>query len=202
MVEFRAGWQSVIAVPEDFGPIRDSLVEHLLSGGSKPAELNKLRQWFLDEGWDELVRITQESSRAEILCFDPSHLDELDLSDDGLRGQMFLDDDETPTDEMRLQYAREALHSAYGGELAGGFESWCWPMIHVGQLVSTDGNHILVGILTRFQGPGSDDVAEWCDFFPDIESLTNRLKQLGYILGVVPEDIDPQILLNAWDDRA
>ena len=192
-----------ISVPENLIPIRDAIINHILSGSSKPAELNNLRQWLLDEGWWELSQQGDGIGVDEIICFDPSHVDKLELSDDSLRFEMFLeDDDETITDDMRLDYARDALHSAYGGELAGGFESWCWPMVHVGKLVRSDGDYILVGMLGRFQGPGSGYVAEWCEFFPDTKALTECLETLGYILNAVPEEIDAQILLNAWGTEA
>lgn len=188
-----------ITLPEYFGPIRDALVDHLQSGGSEPSELNKLRRWLLEDGWRELCQQADQMDSDPIICFDPSNLDKLNLSDDCLRDHMFLDDDETITNEMRLEYARGVLHSAYGGELSGSFESWCWPMVHVGQLARADGDHILVGMLARFQGLGSGYVAEWCEFFPDLNAVTNFLDGLGYILNVVPEEIDPQILLKQWD---
>jgi hypothetical protein len=187
-----------ISLSEDLVPIMDEIIDHIISGNSKPAELNKLREWLLDEGWREMSQQADGIGVDEIICFDPSHVDSLELSDDSLRFEMFLEDDETITDEMRLDYARDALHSAYGGELAGGFASWCWPMVHVGQLVRSDGDYILVGMLGRFQGPGSGYVAEWCEFFPDIKALTECLEALGYILNAVPEEIDAQILLSAW----
>lgn len=191
-----------ISVPENLIPISDAIIDHILSGSSKPAELNNLRQWLLDEGWWELSQQGDGIGVDEIICFDPSHVDKLELSDDSLRFEMCLEDDETITDDMRLDYARDALHSAYGGELAGGFESWCWPMVHVGKLVRSDGDYILVGMLGRFQGPGSGYVAEWCEFFPDTKPLTECLEKLGYILNAVPEEIDAQILLNAWGTEA
>lgn len=191
-----------ISVPENLIPISDAIIDHILSGSSKPAELNNLRQWLLDEGWWELSQQGDSIGVDEIICFDPSHVDKLELSDDSLRFEMCLEDDETITDDMRLDYARDALHSAYGGELAGGFESWCWPMVHVGKLVRSDGDYILVGMLGRFQGPGSGYVAEWCEFFPDTKALTECLEKLGYILNAVPEEIDAQILLNAWGTEA
>ncbi len=191
-----------ISVLENLIPIRDAVIDHILSGSSKPAELNNLRQWLLDEGWWELSQQGDGIGVDEIICFDPSHVDKLELSDDSLRFEMCLEDDETITDDLRLDYARDALHSAYGGELAGGFESWCWPMVHVGKLVRSDGDYILVGMLGRFQGPGSGYVAEWCEFFPDTKALTECLEKLGYILNAVPEEIDAQILLNAWGTEA
>lgn len=191
-----------ISVPEHLGPIRDGIIDHILSGSSKPAELNNLCQWLLDEGWWQLTQQADGLGVDEIICFDPSHADKLELNDDSLRVETFLEDDETITDDMRLDYARDALHSAYGGELAGGFESWCWPMVHVGRLFRSDGDNILVGMLGRFQGPGSGYVAEWCEFFPDIKALTECLETLGYILNAVPEEIDAQILLNAWGTEA
>lgn len=75
-------------------------------------------------------------------------------------------------------------------------------MVHVGKLVRSDGDYILVGMLGRFQGPGSGYVAEWCEFFPDTKALTECLEKLGYILNAVPEEIDAQILLNAWGTEA
>ena len=187
-----------IEVPEELGDIRDSIIDHIQSGSSKPTEIDKLCQWLLEEGWPELIQKFEDIEGEGMICFDPSNLVELDLNDDSLRVEMSLDDDETITDDMRLDYARDALHSAYGGELAGGFASWCWPMVHVAQLVRPDGDRILVGILARFQGPGSGYVAEWCDFFPDMNMVTECLEKMGYILNVVPEEIDPKILLSAW----
>lgn len=187
-----------IEVPEELGDIRDSLIDHIRFGLSKPTEIDKLRQWLLEEGWSELIQKFEVIESEAIICFDPSNLVELDLNDDSLRVEMFLDDEETITDDMRLDYARDALHSAYGGELAGGFASWCWPMVHVAELVRPDGGRILVGILARFQGPGSGYVAEWCELFPDMNMVTECLEKMGYILNVVPEEIDPKILLSAW----
>lgn len=189
-----------IAVPEDLSPIRDALVEYINVGGVQPIEIENLRQWIIGEGWWELSSQIDPMDADNIVCFDPSQLDTLSLSDDGVREAMGLDDDEPINNEMRFQYAIEALHSSYNGEM-GGFDTWCWPMIYVGRLDRADGKSCIVGILARFQGPGDGYVPEWCDFFRDKEGLIERLKQSGYIIDTAPEDVDPQILLNSWGEE-
>lgn len=188
-----------IELPNDLAQIRDALVSHLHSDGPKPAGLDELREWLLDEGWAGVSEKSEIMMADDIICLDPSQLEHLELSHEALRSEMDLDDDEPITDEMRLESTVEALNSAYDGELSGGFASWCWPMVHVGQLVGCDEKFIVTGILTRFQGSGALHVPEWCEFFRDREGLIEHLERSGFIVNMAPEKVDPRILLSAWE---
>lgn len=187
-----------IVVPADLTPVRDELIERLLSGREVPVEADKLRDWFIHKIWWGTASEANPMGAESITCLDPSQFETLELSDDAVRGHLGLDDAEPITNEMRLEFATEALHSAYDGELASGFGSWCWPMVHIGKVDRPDGKSIVVGVLTRFQGPGSLHVPEWCEFFRGVEELIGHLKQSGYKIDTAPEDLDPQLLLAGW----
>lgn len=77
-----------IAVQYDLIPIRYELIENLNSGREPPVKVDNLPQWLLEEGWAGVSQESDIMCADGLICLDPSQFDTLDLSDEGLRGEI------------------------------------------------------------------------------------------------------------------
>ena len=61
-----------LELPAEFFPIRDAVIEHVVSGGPIPSDLFLITEWLRNDGYDELIRSWEEN--GEDICIEIKHL--------------------------------------------------------------------------------------------------------------------------------
>ena len=61
-----------VEFPAELIPIRDAVIEHVISGSPIPSELSLITEWLGNDGYQELIRSWDEN--GEDICIDIKHL--------------------------------------------------------------------------------------------------------------------------------
>lgn len=175
-------------LPKKFWRTRDALVEHLLSNSPLPPDLANLQEWLANDGWDDLLAAWIN----EDVALNLEGWAEYKFSDSSLRDTEGLDEAESITDQMRVDYARAAISDAV--EQSDGYDS---PSVHSFPIERKDGKQAILGCTVEIHGQ-TGPVPQWHGVFADKEAYYRYLRETGFLLHSVADEISDAEILSFW----
>ena len=180
---------TVSELPKQFWKIRDAAIEHLLSNSPLPAGLADLQEWLATDGWDDLLAAwINEDVALNLKGWAPYK-----FYDSGLRDAEDLDKAETITDQMRFEYARDAIRSAVKN--SDGYDS---PSVHSFPIERADGERAILGCTVEIHGQHGR-VPDWHGVFADKDDFYRRLRAAGFLFHSEADEIGDAEILAFWD---
>jgi hypothetical protein len=175
-------------LPKKFWKTRDALVEHLLSNSRLPAGLADLQEWLSTDGWDDLLAAWIN----EDVALNLEGWAEYKFSDSSLRDTEGLDEAESITDQMRVDYAREAI--SYAVENSDGDAS---PSVHSFPIERADGERAVLGCTVEIHGQYGP-VPQWHGVFADKNDFYKYLRDVGFLFHSEADEIGDAEILALW----
>jgi hypothetical protein len=175
-----------IVFPKSLLPIVDKVVDHAVHGSLLPKNLNKLIEWFEDEGWDDLCSAWAE----EFVALKLFEMAWLSFSDQELLANQ--DEPISVTDEVRLTYARELVTSAFNES-----DGYACPTVHAVQISNKQGQVAILGWLMPIHGQGGP-VAEFQGVFFDKSHFYQSLRDADYVLAPEEKSLKDETILRLW----
>jgi hypothetical protein len=177
---------TAIDFPKSLLPIVDKVVTHAVHGLPLPKNLNKLIEWFEDEGWDYLCSAWAEEFTA-LKFFEMAWLS---FSDQELIANQ--DAPITVTDDVRLTYARELVSRAFEES-----DGYACPTVHAVQISNKQGQVAILGWLMPIHGQGGP-VAEFQGVFLDKSQFYQSLRDADYVLAPEEKSLKDETILRLW----
>ena len=175
-------------LPSRFWKARDAAIEHLLSNSGLPPDLAELQEWIAIEGWDDLLAAWIN----EDVVLDFEGWAEYKFSDSSLRDTEGLDEAESITDQMRVDYAREAI--SYAVENSDGDAS---PSVHSFPIERADGERAVLGCTVEIHGQYGP-VPQWHGVFADKNDFYKYLRDAGFLFHSEADEIGDAEILTLW----
>ena len=175
-------------LPKKFWRTRDALVEHLLSNSPLPPDLADLQEWLANDGWDDLLAAWIN----EDVALNLEGWAEYKFSDSSLRDTEGLDEAESITDQMRVDYAREAI--SYAVENSDGDDS---PSVHSFAIERADGERAILGCTVEIHGQYGP-VPQWHGVFADKDDFYKYLRDAGFLFHSEADEIGDAEILALW----
>jgi hypothetical protein len=176
-------------LPKRFWKARDAAIEHLLSNSPLPAGLADLQEWLANDGWDDLLAAWIN----EDIVLNLERWTEYKFSDSSLRDTEGLDEAEAITDQMRVDYAREAI--SYSVENSEGDDS---PSVHSFPIDRDDGERAILGCTVEIHGQYGP-VPQWHGVFADKDDFYRHLRAAGFLFHSEAAEIGDAEILALWD---
>ena len=123
-------------IPKRFWKTRDAAIEALLSNSPLPEGIAELQDWLATDGWDDLLAAWIN----EDVALNLKEWATFKFSDPSLRDDEGHDDSVAITDQMRVDYAREAI--CYAVENSESDDS---PSVHSFPIKRDDGECAVLG---------------------------------------------------------
>jgi hypothetical protein len=164
------------------------LDEHLLSNSGLPPDLAELQEWIAIEGWDDLLAAWIN----EDVVLDFEGWAEYKFCDSSLRDTEGLDEAESITDQMRVDYAREAI--SYAVENSDGDAS---PSVHSFPIERADGERAVLGCTVEIHGQYGP-VPQWHGVFADKNDFYKYLRDAGFLFHSEADEIGDAEILALW----
>jgi hypothetical protein len=174
-------------LPKKFWKTRDAAIEHLLSNSQLPAGLVDLQDWLATDGWDDLLAAWIN----EDVALNLKEWAVYKFSDSSLRDDEGHDEDETVTDQMRVDYARETI--SYAVENSEGDDS---PSVHSFPIEREDGERAVLGCTVEIRG--YDHISQWHGVFADKEAFYHYLRDSGFLIHSIADQISDAEILSYW----
>ncbi len=174
-------------LPKKFWKVRDAAIEHLLSNSRLPEGLADLQDWIATDGWDDLLAAWIN----EDVALNLKEWATYKFSDSSLRDTYGLDEDETITDRMRTDYAREAI--SYAVENSEGDDS---PSVHSFPIERKDGGRAVLGCTVEIRG--HDHIPQWHGIFADKDDFYKHLRAAGFLFHSEANVIEDADILSVW----
>lgn len=171
-----------------FWKTRDAAIEHVLSDSPLPAGLANLQEWLATDGWDDLLAAWID----EDMVLNLEGLVEYKFSDSSLRDAESLDEAEAITDQMRVDYAREAI--GYAVENSDGDDS---PSVHSFPIERADGERAILGCTVEIHGQYGP-VPQWHGVFTDKDDFYRHLRAAGFLFHSEANAIGDVDILSLW----
>ena len=176
-------------LPKKFWRTRDALVEHLLSNSPLPPDLADLQEWLANDGWDDLLAAWIN----EDVALNLEGWAEYKFSDSSLRDTEGLDEADSITDQMRVDYAREAI--SYAVENSDGDAS---PSVHSFPIERADGERAVLGCTVEIHGQYGP-VLQWQGVFAENDDFYRHLRAAGFLFHSEADEINDSEILALWD---
>jgi len=176
-------------LPKKFWRTRDALVEHLLSNSPLPSDLADLQEWLANDGWDDLLAAWIN----EDVALNSEGWAEYKFSDSSLRDTEGLDEAESITDQMRVDYAREAI--SYAVKNSDGDAS---PSVHSFPIERADRERAVLGCTVEIHGQYGP-VPQWHGVFADKDDFYRHLRAAGFLFHSEADEIGDAEILALWD---
>jgi hypothetical protein len=175
-----------IDFPKSLLPVVDKVVAHVVHGSPLPKNLNKLIEWFEEEGWDDLCLAWAE----EFVALKLFEMAWLSFSDQELIANQ--DEPISVTDEVRLTYARELVSRAFEES-----DGYACPTVHAVQISNKQGQVAILGWLMPIHGQGGP-VAEFQGVFLDKSQFYQSLRDADYVLATEEKSLKDETILRLW----
>ena len=175
-------------LPKKFWKVRDAAIEYLLSNSRLPAGLPNLQEWLATDGWDDILAAWVN----EDVALNLKEWVTYKFSDSSLRDTDGLDEDVTVTDQMRVDYAREAI--SYAVENSEGDDS---PSVHSFSIERKDGQSAVLGCTVEIRG--HDHIPKWHGVFADKDDFYRHLRAAGFLVHSEADEIGDAEILALWD---
>ena len=178
-----------VEFPAELIPIRDAVIEHVISGSPIPSELSLITEWLHDDGYSELIKSWEKN--GEDICIEIEHLDDK-FSDEMMHDYGDIDAGVTITDEMRINHIKKMCSDYF-------IEASCWPVltIHGYKVIRDDGQSAIIGYLMGVYGQGGPEF-EYYGIFADKESFYKKLKEDSYLINDIDSFAIAKIL-STWN---
>lgn len=180
--------QSAPELPQKFWKIRDETVEHVLSQSPLPEALDDLQDWLATDGWDDLLAAWIN----EDVALNLKEWAAYKFSDTSMREDEGHDDSVAITDQMRVDYARAAISDAV--EQSEGYDS---PSVHSFPIEREDGERAILGCTVEIHGQAGP-APQWHGIFADKEAFYVYLRDAGFLLHSIAEEISDAEILLCW----
>jgi len=177
----------VSELPKKFWKTRDAAIEHLLSNSRLPTGLVDLQDWLATDGWDDLLAAWIN----EDVALNLKEWAAYKFSDSSLRDDEGHDDSVAITDQMRVDYAREAI--SYAVENSEGADS---PSVHSFPIKRDDGRSAVLGCTVEIRGHGY--IPQWHGVFADKDDFYRHLRAAGFLFHSEAEEIGDGGILALW----
>ena len=175
-------------LPKRFWKVRDAAIEHLLSNSRLPEGLADLQEWLGTDGWDDLLAAWFN----EDIVLNLEGWAEYKFSDPSLRDAEGLDEAEAITDQMRVDYAREAI--CYAVENSESDDS---PSVHSFPIKRDDGECAVLGCTVEIHGQYGP-VPQWHGVFADKDDFYRHLRAAGFLFHTEVDEITDAEILALW----
>lgn len=175
-------------LPKRFWKARDAAIEHVLSETPLPAALADLQEWLATDGWSDLLAAWIN----EDIVLNLEGWAEYKFSDSSLRDFEGLDEAETITDQMRVDYARAAISGAV--EQNEGYDS---PSVHSFTIEREDGERAVLGCIVEIHGQYGP-VPKWHGVFADKDDFYKHLRKAGFLFHSEVDEIGDAEILALW----
>ncbi len=177
-----------IELPVELFPIRDAVIEHVISGSPVPSDLLLITEWLGNDGYEELIRSWDEN--GEDICIEIKHLANK-FSDEMMHDYADIEAGVTITEEMRISHIKQMCRDHFIEEL-------CWPVltIHSFKVIRNDGQSAIIGYLMGVYGQGGPEF-EYYGIFADKENFYKKLKQDSYLINDI-ESFEIEKILSTW----
>jgi hypothetical protein len=175
-------------LPKRFWKARDAAIEHLLSNSRLPEGLADLQEWLGTDGWDDLLGAWIN----EDIVLNLEGWAEYKFSDTSLRDAEGLDEAEAITDQMRVDYAREAI--SYAVENSESDDS---PSVHSFPIERDDGECAVLGCTVEIHGQYGP-VPQWHGVFADKDDFYRHLRAAGFLFHTEADEITDAEILALW----
>ena len=161
-----------VEFPAELIPIRNAVIEHVISGSPIPSDLSLITEWLGNDGYDDLIRSWDEN--GEDICIEIERLADK-FSDEMMHDYADIEAGITITDEMRISHIKKMCSDYFIEEL-------CWPVltIHSYKVTRDDGQSAIIGYLMGVYGQGGPEF-EYYGIFADKESFYKKLKEDSYL---------------------
>jgi len=176
-------------LPKRFWKARDAAIEHFLSNSELPVGLADLQEWLATDGWDDLLAAWVN----EDIVLNLGGWAEYKFSDSSLRDTEGLDEAEAITDQMRVDYAREAIN--YAVENSEGNDN---PSVHSFPIEREDGARAVLGCTVEIHGQYGP-VPQWHGVFADKNDFYKYLRSAGFLFHSEAAEIGDAEILALWD---
>jgi hypothetical protein len=174
------------ALPKNLWPIRDGIVEHVLTGAPLPQDYGLLHQWLEGAGWDALTNGMGDDEMAINLAFLSMSFADSELSS-------YEDiDEERICDVDRITFARDLI-----ARTVDECDGYLNPSVHCYKMVREDGRSAVVACTIEIHGQGGP-VANWCGFYSSEEDFLKTVKGPGLVLWKDIENLEDSELLSLW----
>lgn len=174
-------------LPRKFWKTRDAAIEHLLSNSRLPTGLVDLQEWLATDGWDDLLAAWINEDVALNLKDWAAYK----FSDSSLRDDEGHDDSVAITDQMRVDYAREAI--SYAVENSSSDDS---PSVHSFPIKRDDGRSAVLGCTVEIRGHGH--ILQWHGVFADKDDFYRHLRAAGFLFHSEADEIGDSEILSLW----
>ncbi len=174
-------------LPNKFWKTRDAAIEHLLSNSRLPSGLVDLQDWLATDGWDDLLAAWIN----EDVALNLKEWAAYKFSDSSLRDDEGHDDSVAITDQMRVDYAREAI--SYAVENSEGDDS---PSVHSFPIKRDDGRSAVLGCTVEIRGHGH--IPQWHGVFADKDDFYRHLRAAGFLFHSEADEIGDSEILSLW----
>ena len=177
-----------VELPLELFPIRDAVIDHVVSGSPIPSDLSLITDWLGNNGYEELIRSWNEN--GEDICIEIKHLND-EFSDKAIHEYEDIDAGVTITDEMRINHIKQMCRDYF-------IEASCWPVltIHGYKVIRDDGQSAIIGYLMGVYGQGGPEF-EYYGIFADKESFYKKLKEDSYLINDI-ESFEIEKILSTW----
>jgi hypothetical protein len=175
-------------LPKRFWKARDAAIEHLVSNSPLPEGLADLQEWLATDGWDALLAAWIN----EDVALNLKGWADFKFSDASLRDDEGHDESVAISDQMRVNYARDAI--SYAVENSEGDDS---PSVHSFPIEREDGKSAVLGCTVAIHGQAGP-VPTWHGIFADKESFYVYLRDKGFLLHSIADQISDSDILSFW----
>jgi hypothetical protein len=183
--------KTICSLPPKLWPIRDAAIERALKKAPPTPDVQKLYDWLLDEGYEELC-----AAYDDRFAFDLKKLAKDWFSDPELRDYCELGKGKKVTDAMRCSFARQVIGKITPDEdLDNHFAS-----IHALKLERGDKKSAVIGCTSLSIGQGGPEF-DCHGIFATESDFLAHLRSLGFWLDD-PAELSDKALLALWRTSA
>ena len=177
-----------LELPAELFPIRDAVIEHVVTGSPIPSDLSLITEWLRNDGYEELIRSWEEN--GEDSWIEIKYLADK-FSDEMMHDYADIEAGVTITDDMRIDHIRAICRSHY-------IEETGWPVltIHGYKVNRGDGQSAIIGYLMGICGQGGPEF-EYYGIFADKESFYKKLKEDSYLINDI-DSFEIAKILSTW----
>jgi hypothetical protein len=172
-------------LPKSLWPIRDGIVEHVLTGAPLPQDYGLLHQWLEGDGWDALTNAWDDEMAINLISLSTS-FDDAEFS-----AQEYIDEGKI-CDADRIRFARTLIARAVDE-----CDGYINPSVHCYKLVREDGQSAVAACTIEMQGP--DPVTYWCGFYSSKEDFLKRIKGPSLVLWRDLPELTDSDILSLWN---
>lgn len=172
--------------PKALEEVISAAIEHVNQGTPVPRDLERLTNWYENDGWDTLLANWEDFNRA------------LNLHD--LARSRFSDDDlseaegitSSVDDAKRVRYARRLISAAFDTDIV------ISPSVHVVELTNEKHEAAILAWLVEFHGQGGV-FPVFQGLFRDRRDFYRYLQNTGHVLDTEESSISDSMILSLWE---